>query len=312
MNRLQQLKKTLLQNILDNKYYKKLEFVVLDYNSCDGMEEWAKTSLKKYILSGRLIYYKTTDPVTFNHSHAKNILFKLATGAIVCNINADHFVGENFADYVNSMFNLEKNIFLTTIDFHKSEKQFHPAKDVFGKICVRKKDFLQIRGFDERMTKYGFEDYDFANRLEIGCRLSRTFIKDPLFLKFISHTDEERFSLESRENLEKMYVSYCTPWSSEIILLYKDFTFEKGTLIDSTLAETSESLAILKKGDRKFDFTLKEGEWLKGKWEETKNNDSLRFLPSSKINFSLLKDKQDTNDILLDSKRNVIFYRSKN
>jgi len=37
MNRLHQLSQTLLQNIRDNEDYSELEFIVLDYNSNDGM-----------------------------------------------------------------------------------------------------------------------------------------------------------------------------------------------------------------------------------------------------------------------------------
>ena len=40
MNRLKHLQETLEKNILDNFLVDEVEFVVLDYNSQDGLEEW--------------------------------------------------------------------------------------------------------------------------------------------------------------------------------------------------------------------------------------------------------------------------------
>lgn len=64
MNRLHHLEQTLLTNILDNADYPDLEFVLLDYNSTDQLEQYVKTSLQQYIDNGTLVYYKTNGPVT--------------------------------------------------------------------------------------------------------------------------------------------------------------------------------------------------------------------------------------------------------
>ena len=50
MNRLKHLQETLEKNILDNFLVDEVEFVVLDYNSQDGLEEWIAQSMMKYIL----------------------------------------------------------------------------------------------------------------------------------------------------------------------------------------------------------------------------------------------------------------------
>src|SRR5690349_9158200 len=91
MNRLHQLEETLLQNIKDNEGYDNLEFVVLNYNSQDGMDEWVREHLSDYISIGKVNYYKTSEPTIFSHSHSKNLMFKLAKGDIVCNVNADNY-----------------------------------------------------------------------------------------------------------------------------------------------------------------------------------------------------------------------------
>src|SRR5690606_26363819 len=62
MNRLDHLKKTLLLNLEDTRGDRNVEFVLLDYNSGDGMGEWVKQNLKKEMQFGRLIYFRTEEP----------------------------------------------------------------------------------------------------------------------------------------------------------------------------------------------------------------------------------------------------------
>ena len=68
MNRLKHLQETLEKNILDNFLVDEVEFVVLDYNSQDGLEEWIAQSMMKYIEMGILVYYRTTEPVHYLRS----------------------------------------------------------------------------------------------------------------------------------------------------------------------------------------------------------------------------------------------------
>jgi len=143
MNRLRQLTETLIQNIKDNDEYPELEFIVLDYNSQDGLADWIKENVNELISNKRLIYYRTNEPLSFSHSHSKNLAFNLANGDIVCNINADHYTGKGFAHYINERFNEDNNCVLTTIDYHKTKENYNPPKDVFGRVCVKKNDFLK-------------------------------------------------------------------------------------------------------------------------------------------------------------------------
>jgi hypothetical protein len=233
MNRLHQLRQTLIQNIADNADYEQLEFIVLDYNSKDGMEEWVKQHLAEHIKTGRVVYYKTTDPVSWSPSHSKNLAFKLATGDILCSTAADNYTGKSFAHYVNENFNRDLNIVLTPIDFPRKRIDYHPPSDTFGNVCVTRNNFIKVTGFDERMDRYGFEDYDFINRLEmIGVK--RVLIEDFAFLKYISHTNDERYSLPA--NLKGMYVNYIAPSVSEVLFLYGDQCFDKGTVVDNYTA----------------------------------------------------------------------------
>ena len=79
-NRLCHLRETLPQNILKNKDYDHLQFVILDYNSSDGLEEWMAQEMAGFIETGKVVYFRTRDPGLFHRTHCMNLLFDLADG----------------------------------------------------------------------------------------------------------------------------------------------------------------------------------------------------------------------------------------
>lgn len=272
MNRLHHLKETLPQNIENNSTYKNLQFVLLDYNSRDGLEEWVKNNMHTHLVTGRLKYYRTTDPCFFHPSHSKNVVFKLADGEVICNIDADNYTGNNFASYVNEEFNIDLNIFLTPINFHKIERKFHPPSDTFGRICLTKKAFLDIKGYSEKMSTTGFQDYDLANRLELAGN-KRVLIDTPAFLSAISHDDVERLNNEFRNtNLEGIYYSFVSPGESVVIFLYNNGSFEKGTIRDNSVYGSGNYYYAFTKREYEYGYSLKENNWVKGTWKLTASN----------------------------------------
>lgn len=304
MNRLHQLKQTLLQNIQDNEDYAELEFIVLDYNSEDGMEDWVKESLAEQINTGRVIYYKTTEPRSWSPSHSKNLAFKLATGDIICSIWADYYTGKGFATYVNEAYQQDNNIVLTPIDFYKTKKNYAPPGDVLGKVCVRKDDFLKIEGFDERMDRHGFEDYDFINRLEMT-GVKRVLIEDFEYLKYISHDNNERYTLPT--DLEGMYVNYIAPSVSEVLFLYEDKRFNRGTLIDNFTTDANNYIYAYTPRDSHFEYTLKETKWQTGTWQ--KDIDTIIFALTPNDQFGAISHTKNNYDLLEDIENNKIYYK---
>ena len=266
MNRLPQLKKTLLKNLAYNATYGELEFILLDYNSKDGMYAWAKQYLQKDIDDGRLIYYKTNDPQEFNHSHAKNLAFKLASGDIICNINADHFTGESFAWYINEQFQKDDNIVLTPIPAYASEKAA-AQKDVFGKVCMRKDHFMNIGGYDERMLTYGFEDFDIVNRLEMT-GIKRCILSDPGFLKFIPHSDDRSTIGNNYEKPKRIFLRHINFYSSDILLLFTSGLVEVGKLIDESIRYADDIRSGIKPPLYRFEYALENSKWSTGQWKE--------------------------------------------
>ncbi len=163
MNRLYDLKETLPKNIKNNEEYPNLEFIVLDYNSKDGLEQWMKNNMMEHIESGRVSYYRTDQPKYFSMAHSRNIAYKVANGEIVNNLDADNYTVKNteepmaepWAFYLNRMANERSR---KTI-FAKGKRGMH------GRIGFFKDEFIEeLGGYDESLLGYGHDDHDLAQR----------------------------------------------------------------------------------------------------------------------------------------------------
>lgn len=134
------------------------KFVLLNYNSQDGMHEWVQENLSNHIQKGALKYLHTSTPQEFSQAHTKNITSKHADADIVCLLDADHFLTKRYVQQNLLFFNQEP-------DSHKiSRPEAEGGKG--GRIAFEKKDFLEIGGFDERMKGWGHEDSDFYYRFK--------------------------------------------------------------------------------------------------------------------------------------------------
>jgi len=154
--RLWQLEQTLRKNIDDNADYDKCNFILIDYNSKDGLEQWIKNNFSKEIENGKLIYFKNNNFKLFQMAHAKNLSHRLAEGEVVVNLDGDNFTNKGFANYVNSMFKAHPNILL-----HSGN-----SNGTAGRIAVLKKHFIGVNGYDESFKVNYYEEVDYINRLK--------------------------------------------------------------------------------------------------------------------------------------------------
>lgn len=196
MNRLFHLKHTIEKNILDNMNYPKVEFVLINYNSQDGLDTYAEKHLKKYVEAGVLNYYRTDEPQKFHASKAKNLSHALAKGEIVCNVDGDNFTGKDFAFYINYLFNQNgtNNIY----QFHKA-----PFWGTVGRLCFYKENFMKLGGYDESFLPIGHEDIDLLNR---GRAMGLEFRQEKLenFQRYLSNTTLEK-AINCTDEAESYY-----------------------------------------------------------------------------------------------------------
>jgi hypothetical protein len=184
MNRFFHLRQTIIRNMENNLGYPGVEFVLINYNSQDGLHAWAEKNLKKYIDAGILNYYYTPDPQFFHVSKAKNLAHLMAQGDIVCNVDGDNFTGKDFAYYINFLFN---QYGLNTM-LHFRKKPFWGTE---GRIALSKQNFMTLGGYDESFLPTGHEDHDLMNRAK-AYGISYYNIEIENFLRYLSNTTKEK------------------------------------------------------------------------------------------------------------------------
>lgn len=303
MNRLEHLKKTLPINISHaSSDSKNIEFILLDYNSTDGLELWVKENNIQYIDNQTLKYFKTSQPQSYHRSHSRNMVFRLASGDILVNLDADNFIGKGFVEFI--LKNIVQSSFLA-VDETISGMNF---KDALGRICVWREDFEKIRGYDERMAGYGFEDLDFKTRLEqIGLKLKP--ITNNRFLKSIQHDNSLRIENEGiSKNLHCVAVEHLEPFKSIIYVFSKDNTYEIGTIMDNIFrGDYSDKIEIINELHQMVLVDYFTGKWIENQdyfhlenLQISKNKKSLDWFYPSDVqiiqeiiySFSALKNKE--------------------
>lgn len=202
MNRLHDLKLTLPKNIEDNKSYKNLEFVILDYNSTDGLGEWIQKEMMHHVLSGRVSYYRTTEPQFFQPNHSQNLTFRLASNSLVANIDSDNYTHEGYAQCLNRCCSVaDERILIVPANFLLAG-----SKRLFlkGRFAVYKKDAEMLGGFDEELDEgFGNDDISFVLRAMLAgfqiVRYNSRYTEDRL-----PTSDEERVSLVKNKSFKQI------------------------------------------------------------------------------------------------------------
>ena len=179
MGRLCYLEETLPYNLEVASKYKNIEFVLLDYNSQDGLEDWIRGNMMTHIESGRLVYFKNSEPTEFDMSHAKNMSHRLATRDVLCNLDADNTISDEFVQQLRYEFANDINVVL---------KPNSNLKGNAGRISLSNENFHKIRGYDESAVGWGNEDQDFFNKCDI-LGLKPIKVEDAYS---IPHSDHER------------------------------------------------------------------------------------------------------------------------
>ena len=181
-DRFEHLRQTLVPNLEYCRAYRNFEFVLLDYNCPDPRTKtYVLEELGTYVESGELTYYYFPQAKYFDRSHARNLGFCLGTGDILCNVDADNFIGEGFPHFVASML-CEKNVFL---------QGPQDGRGLLGRICLHRHHFEAVGGFDERMAGWGAEDEDLGRRLELLGVTKRGILAER-FCSSILHDDLTR------------------------------------------------------------------------------------------------------------------------
>jgi predicted glycosyltransferase involved in capsule biosynthesis len=186
MDRLFHLEQTYVHNIESSKSLSNVEFVLLDYNSKDGLEDWVKENLSGYIESGRVVFVQTKEPRYWVAAHAKNIAHKVATGDILMNLDCDIFIPEGFCEYLDSAFSSGKRMVMAF-----ESEDMYGNNGCAGLVAATRKDFYSVNGYDESIhLGWGYDDMNYQFRVRMQNNLE--LFTPPKICSCIPHPNEIR------------------------------------------------------------------------------------------------------------------------
>jgi len=276
MDRLFHLRETLPVNIEENEKYPHVEFVLLDYNSRDGLEDWVRSTMAHHIGSGRLKYYRTYDPQTFALSHSKNMALRLGTGEIRCLLDADNYAGPGYAAWINEVFDFYgPSAVVTTL-----RENAVPYGDQGGKLAFHKDAIYTVNGFDESLVGYGIEDVDLVNRMQKSGK-KRIFINDDVYLKFIAHSNAHRVKNHAiSRNLAELFFQITSNMNKRNRVLY---AMKDNSFLDITYEHDSslKSLVFFSHGG----WVIKNS--LKGNYEREGNDIHLTYVDGTRMDYRM-------------------------
>ncbi len=158
MGRVHDFVQTFPRNLADAASYPHVEFVILDYNSRDGLEEWVAKNLMPQIESGRVVYAKTSEPRYYSMAHSRNVAFKIASGDLVCNVDADNWIAPGFPEILNRLANERPERAI----FAKGHRLLR------GRIAFFRHEWEHLLGgYSEELQGYGHDDRDLVNRAQL-------------------------------------------------------------------------------------------------------------------------------------------------
>lgn len=258
MNRLHHLKQTLPENMEHNNE-PSTRFLLLDYNSTDGLKDYILANFSKELQTGKLSYHRYAHARYFSHSHSRNLAVRHVNTTHVCNVDADNFTGKNFDTWLADLFTLNLGSVISAIS------NSHKIYGVFGRMAISLDQFNAVGGYDESFEGYGFEDYDLVSRLqENGAK--KILIDDTRFLKALSHDNEDRLAMEwTKDQFHSVYRHQVNESMQAILYLFKDGTFHYGLLNED-----------FKAGEH-YRYYLAGNSWQEGTWTRSDEHFHLQF-----------------------------------
>ena len=207
--RLPHLKQTLPANLAAEKDNPNVEFVVLDYGDegKDGnLGEWIKQTFPEELVSGRLRYARFEAP-HFAMAHAKNMAHRLATGDIVCNVDADNFIVSGFGVWLSEQFSAHPNTIATRLSFTVEQEVQLRTRQLYnsikqgkldrigstaGRTAMLRETFEKLGGYDQNYEAWGYEDSNLLARAH-ALGIGKTTIPKMLAGSGIDHNHALRY-----------------------------------------------------------------------------------------------------------------------
>jgi hypothetical protein len=218
-DRFEHLQKTLPANLSMCKGDEKSRFVILNYDCPDPRTDaFISEHFQDEMKTGKLVYLKLMEKEFFEFSHARNVSFRAAEGDIVCNVDADNFIGKGFSTFLRRALATPKTFVFGPKD----------GRGLRGRIAVRKEEWLTLGGYDEGISGRLGEDGNLIERLHRS-RFKGIEIVEESYCKTISHSDDSRFKYSTVS--KSAYLEKLRERKKQILLAPNKDGFGKGRVL---------------------------------------------------------------------------------
>lgn len=163
---------------------KNIEIIVVDYGCPDGTHDYVASLGNKSIHCHK----EQARPGEWNLNKARNAGYPHAKAEVLLFLDADTVLAPGFVK--DALALLDANTFLTGL----TSEPWNGC----GCLMVRKKDFVWVRGYNELMEGWGYDDIDMYNRLE-GSGLGHAYF-DPSLISNNPHAPETRNRFHGNED----------------------------------------------------------------------------------------------------------------
>lgn len=133
-----------------------VEILVLDYNSTDDLDDYMESLRDIDLAEGTTIsYIKYNKGKYYHNAHARNLVSLAAKGEYIIAAASDIYLEKMFFSRVKKELKASQRSFLRL-----------DSRTMVGIIVLKKSEFIEAGGYDERFDLYGSEDRDLNSRLE--------------------------------------------------------------------------------------------------------------------------------------------------
>lgn len=154
MNRLEDLKATLAQNLEDNRdSHGRIEFIILCFDSDDQVESWINNNFQNDLNTAFLRFYRSSELEFWHFGRAKNAFKKLMNGRIYASLDGDNFTGFRGGEHIINVF---KGHDYNCI-FHQFQGSW--GDGTCGRVSLSRDDYIKI-GYDDYFLPRQWDELD--------------------------------------------------------------------------------------------------------------------------------------------------------
>lgn len=162
------------------------EIVLVNYGSEDALDSEIR-QFDHEISRGKLKYFHTTDPVSYDSSKAKNLAHRLASHEFLFNLDGDNYLSAEFILELETLFSRHPYAVVHAFDGDRY------VAGTYGRIGMHRDNFYAVGGYNEGFLPMGFQDDDLILRLNtmgLPYMFTRSATLAPIFNSIAQKGDE--------------------------------------------------------------------------------------------------------------------------